>query len=343
MAWATPETSSPLAGTIALNFTTTGVLDIQIWTEIDGEFVFVTRAPVAAGSTTASIPVDTRSLPNGPRRLWGVAGDESEEHADAGELNLVVDNAPARAAAASWWRPLPSESWNVQLNGVLDTRIVLDNYGIDLFDTPASSIATIKARGGHVMCYFSAGIAEVWRPDYAQFHADDRGRALDTSNTEYWLDTRSTRVRTLMSARMDLAVTKGCDAVLPGNLDSYRYDSGKPLSAETQLDFNRWLSAEARSRGLGIGLVNAVGQIAELAPFFDFAVNGRCHELGECAGYSSTFIARGKPVYNFESSRTYIANANGERDAMCRDAVAQGMKTQLVAPSLDGTIHHTCR
>ena len=39
-------------------------------------------------------------------------------------------------------------------------------YDLDLFDTPASKIQSLVSRGKKVHCYFSAGSAEDWRPDY---------------------------------------------------------------------------------------------------------------------------------------------------------------------------------
>ena len=51
-------------------------------------------------------------------------------------------------------------------------------YIIDGWDTTAASVAALKAKGGFPVCYFSAGTAENWRPDYATFSALDMGAAL---------------------------------------------------------------------------------------------------------------------------------------------------------------------
>jgi hypothetical protein len=348
MAWVTPETSAALAGHVTFNFVGSGFQDVQIWTEVAGVWTFVARGTISANSTAAVAEVDTRAFPNGNYTFyatgWNAPPDTTATaFADAGGLSISINNVATPAPAASWWRPVRSETWNVQLTGTVDTRIVQNNYGVHLFDTPASSIATFKGRGSRVMCFFSGGIAHAWHSDYARFTAADKGNATDASNTVYWLDTRSANVRAIMAARMDLAVSKGCDAVVPHNLNGYVSNTGKPLSASSQLDYNRWLTAQAHARGLGIGLGNAIGQLAELAPFNDFAFNERCHELSECAGYVSTFLATGKVVYNIETAQNYINNTGGARDALCQTANAQGFNTQLATPNLDGSIRYSCR
>src|SRR6185369_11730450 len=125
-------------------------------------------------------------------------------------------------------------------------------YDIDLFDTPAATIAALKSTGRHVICYFSAGSYEDWRPDAASFPAAALGRALDGWPGERWLDTRADGVRAVMRARLDLARSKGCDAVDPDNVDGYTNGPGFPLTATTQLDYDRFLASEAHARGLAV-------------------------------------------------------------------------------------------
>ena len=122
------------------------------------------------------------------------------------------------------------------------------------------------------------------------------GAALDGWAGERWLDTRSGNVRTIMQARLDTARARGCDGVEPDNMDAYINRPGLPLTAATQLDYNRFLATEAHARDLAIGLKNDVGQLAQLAPHFDFAVNEQCFEYDECGGYTA-FTSQGKRAF----------------------------------------------
>jgi hypothetical protein len=214
-------------------------------------------------------------------------------------------------------------------------------YDLDLFDTSAATIGTLRAQGSRVICYFSAGSSEDWRGDFSRFLPADMGSNLDGWPGERWLDTRSANVRAIMASRMDLAVSKGCDAVDPDNVDGYSNATGHPLTAATQLDYNRWLAEQAHARGLAVGLKNDVDQLAQLAASHDFAVNEQCHQYSECAGYSA-FVSLGKPVFNIEYASKYVNNTNGARDALCAASAALGISTQVLPLALDGKFRLTC-
>src|SRR4029079_13653563 len=77
----------------------------------------------------------------------------------------VPTPAPTPAPAGTRWQPHPGTSWQIQLQGTLDTSVAASVYDIDLFDTSASTIAVLRAAGRRVICYFSAGSYEDWRPD----------------------------------------------------------------------------------------------------------------------------------------------------------------------------------
>src|SRR4051812_34864680 len=94
-------------------------------------------------------------------------------------LALAAALALAGAAHAAPWQPQVSDTWQWQLTGKIDTQYDVDVYDIDLFEAPDSVIASLHAQGRHVVCYFSAGSAENWRPDYGQFDASDLGKPLD--------------------------------------------------------------------------------------------------------------------------------------------------------------------
>ena len=71
------------------------------------------------------------------------------------------------------WRPTPGTSWQWQLSGSIDDSLDVAMYDVDLFDAPTAVIERLHARGIKVICYFSAGSFESWRPDAA---ATARGR-----------------------------------------------------------------------------------------------------------------------------------------------------------------------
>jgi hypothetical protein len=94
-------------------------------------------------------------------------------------------------------------------------------WDIDLFDNPASTMATLKASGKIVVCYFSAGTAEDWRDDYRDFAAADLGKVLPEWPNEKWIRTGSQSIRNIMAKRIKLAADKGCDAVDPDNTGTH--------------------------------------------------------------------------------------------------------------------------
>jgi len=191
------------------------------------------------------------------------------------------------------------------------------------------------------VCYFSAGSSEDWRPDYAKFLAADKGKALDGWAGEKWLDIRSANVRAVMASRLDLAKSKGCNGVEPDNVDGYTNSTGFTLTAQDQLDYNRYLADEAHARGLAIALKNDVDQLAALEPSFDFAVNEQCNEYSECGGYSA-FTSNNKPVFNAEYKSSYASNSNGARDKLCAASKAAGIRTLVLPLSLDGSFRYSC-
>jgi hypothetical protein len=91
-------------------------------------------------------------------------------------------------------------------------------FDIDLFETPASTISTLRGQGIKVICYFSAGTSEDWRPDYSDFTDADKGAGLPDWNGEKYLDLRSANVFNVMARRIQKASSAGCDAIDPDNM-----------------------------------------------------------------------------------------------------------------------------
>src|SRR5262249_7524684 len=151
-----------------------------------------------------------------------------------------------------------------------------------LFDNDASVVAALHTRGRHAVCYISAGTWENWRPDASLFPASVKG-ATNGWPGERWLDIRRLDVLgPIMDARMDHCKAKGFDAVEPDNVDGYANTSGFPLTYQDQLRYNQYLATSAHARGLSVGLKNDLGQVQDLLPYFDWALNEQCFEYNEC-------------------------------------------------------------
>lgn len=239
------------------------------------------------------------------------------------------------------WHPKLGDTFQLQLSGVLNVDVTANIYDIDLFDSSSSQIALLKKRTRKVVCYFSAGSSEKWRADFPKFLPRDMGKPLQGWQGENWLDIRSSNVRKIMRARIDLAARKGCDGVDPDNVNGYANPTGFPLTAKDQLNYNLFLSHQAHARGLAVGLKNDIAQISVLAPSFDFAINEQCHEFAECSGYGS-FTSVGKPVLNVEYQQRYVDNTGGAFDGLCAKARSENLHTLVLPLLLDGTSHRTC-
>ncbi len=52
-------------------------------------------------------------------------------------------------------------------------------FNLDLFETSSSVIEALHQRGVFVMCYFSAGSYEDWRPDSSRFLSEVLGKEME--------------------------------------------------------------------------------------------------------------------------------------------------------------------
>ena len=174
-------------------------------------------------------------------------------------------------------------SWQIQYTEEIDIDLDVDMFNLDLFDTPNSLIQELHQRGIFVLCYFSAGSYEDWRPDREQFPAEVLGQDMAGWPGEKWLDIRRLDLLApIMEARLDLAVQKGCDGVDPDNVNGYENDTGLPLTYEDQLIYNRYLATESHERGMAVGLKNDLAQIPDLVAYFDWIINESCFTFDEC-------------------------------------------------------------
>lgn len=253
---------------------------------------------------------------------------------------LVSALLPATAPPpeGSWYQPDINVTWQIQLQGPINSGYTADLYVLDLFDTPQNVIDDLHASGRRVICYFSAGTFENWREDKGRFTAADKGRRLGNWPGERWLDTRSINVRAIMSDRIALAASKGCDGVDPDNVDGYSNRTGFPLSYNSQLDYNRFLFDTAHDHGLAVSLKNDLGQIEDLVEYADFAINESCHQWQECH-LLTPFIEAGKPVLHIDY--LYGADPQGH-NIHCQHMDSLGFRSLTLPLALDDSYRFSC-
>jgi hypothetical protein len=142
-------------------------------------------------------------------------------------LPLYIINAFAAISEArqysNIWQPAVGVKWQIEIWTQVDTSKTLDPgdvtiFDVDLFYHNADQIAQMKAQGKKIICYFSAGSAEIWRPDYSSFNKSDIGKPLDGWAGESYLNIKSPAVLEVMKKRIQLGSTKGCDAIDPDNM-----------------------------------------------------------------------------------------------------------------------------
>jgi endo-alpha-1,4-polygalactosaminidase (GH114 family) len=231
---------------------------------------------------------------------------------------------------------IPSTPWQWQLTGTIDTSIQASLYDIALFDADPSIIMELKAGGATMICYVNVGAWEDWRPDADQFPKDVIKNDYAGWEGEKWLDIRQIdELAPIIEARFDLCKQKGFDGIEPDNMDGYNNETGVPLKYEDQLRYNIWLAEQAHARGLTIGLKNNSEQIADLLPYFDWALTEDCFAQGWCKDMQP-FIEAGKPVYAAEYTDTGI-----ELQKFCPQAKELGINVILKNRELD-SFRETC-
>ncbi|MDO6498206.1 endo alpha-1,4 polygalactosaminidase [Photobacterium sanguinicancri] len=240
----------------------------------------------------------------------------------------------------SWYRPAPLTTWQWQLSGTVNTSYNVDIYNIDLFDSSTDLIQGLQQSGKKVICYFSAGSYEDWRPDAKEFKESDLGNNLDGWPGERWLDIRSKNVISIMTKRLELAKEKGCDGVELDNMDGYTNSTGINLTNTDQLAYNRAVANTAHQLSLSIGLKNDLDQILELVDYYDFAINESCTEYNECH-LLNPFIQNGKAVLNAEYLNKYV-NDEAARNEMCTQSKQMQFSTLVLPLALDDSFRISC-
>lgn len=102
--------------------------------------------------------------------------------------------------AVAWYEPDVKTTWQIQYAGdYLDESIPATVYDIDGFNATSALIADLHNKGHKVICYYSAGSYENYRPDIASFPSSVLGKVLDGWPDEKWLDIRQLSIVSLQS------------------------------------------------------------------------------------------------------------------------------------------------
>lgn len=246
------------------------------------------------------------------------------------------------------WQPKTGIKWQIQLeNAVEDISMDADIFDIDMFDNPAGKISEIHKKGAKVICYFSAGTYENWRPDANKFTESDFGSALPDWPGERWLNLHSSNVRKIMQDRLDLAKQKGCDGVDPDNIDAYGNDNGLDLTEADSIDYLNFLASEAHSRGMSIGLKNGGDIIPSVIEKMQWSVNEQCAQYDECDTYAA-FTDVGKPVFHIEYADEIGANnklkmrdvTSSQKSVACDARSAENFSTVIKNMQLDAWVEY---
>lgn len=223
-------------------------------------------------------------------------------------------------------RVLRSSNERLLMDNVSITQAVFvslhDNDGLN-----SDLVDYLVGQGHHVLCTFSAGALETWRPDYlsnkAAWEAYLIENNAETPRGDLWLNMTDTGLRALMATRIDAAAEIGCHGVFPMDTDCLEYSTCRSnlgvssittrASAEdAQIAYNSYLATYASEQGLLVGLHSARTIADDLVSYYDFALAEACVNRGNCDKYDS-FISADKAVMTLEytvDSSTCTDNAN---------------------------------
>ncbi|POS84728.1 hypothetical protein EPUL_001872 [Erysiphe pulchra] len=244
------------------------------------------------------------------------------------------ENLRSSLSRGNFWRPTVGTRWQIVLNSTLtNQKFDAPVYDIDLFLNDAGIIAGLHATNRKVICYFSAGSFEPFRPDSNRFHARDKGLQLDGWPDEFWLDTNSRNVRKIMKNRLRRAARIGCDGVDPDNIDAFDNSNGLGLETTHAIEYLHFLAKEAHRLNLSIGLKNAGAIVTDVLNIMEWELNEQCLQFGECDKFQP-FVDAGKPVFHIEYPES-IPNVSLISSDYCGDARARGFSTVLKHMQLD--------
>ncbi len=280
------------------------------------------------GCTLSTEPVDTGN------RIAAQLRDDALD-------NIVIGDASQPIINGSWPRFTPYTSWTWQLLGDTNTDYPVDVYVVDMFQQlEGDVIERLHAQNKTVICYFSAGTFEPWRPDAHLFENVPMGNPHYGYPSENWVSVTSVETAKVMANRMDMAVALGCDGVELDNVDGFVANTGLDITQQQEMEYQRLLANEAHKRNLAVALKNSVETIPDVVDYFDLAINEVCFIWNECGTYSA-LIDAGKPVFHVEYDQAYVDDETARAD-MCARSAELNMRTLVLPKLLDGSFRLSC-
>ncbi len=219
-------------------------------------------------------------------------------------------------------------SWYWQLTGPLDLSRNVDLYDVDLFEVSKDQIETLHKKGIIVICYFSAGTYEPYRPDSAHFPNAVIGNSLKDWPDEKWLNVvEYSKFKDIMLRRLKLAKQKKCDGVELDNTDAYSHRTGFSISRQDEVRYVKWLAGSARKMGLLVAFKNSPEILPNVLDVIDLVIVEECIQYNECSKYLSARRAR-KSVLDVEYS--------GDLEVICKKAGQFGIVAAKACKELNG-------
>lgn len=283
-------------------------------------------ATAAAAWAVPPLPCDTNAgtcwTPPLQARWQYQLEAKRNRYPESGGINVDICQKPFTGGAC-----VTPDVFDIDL--YVDTNIT----GEGVFVVNTAAVDAIHARGKRAICYLSAGDVETFRPDYQAFVDFDAqcGHCLigapfsRTFPDEFWANINNDQgqqdfLLQMVGQRVAACAAAGFDGVELDVVDAYAQGSavtGWEISAATQLEYNQRLANLVHAHGLTVALKNDLGQLSELLPYFDYAINEQCFQYDECftnpaPGYAA-WIAAGKAVFQVEyrrSPRRFCALAN---------------------------------
>lgn len=249
-------------------------------------------------------------------------------------------------------------AWQWQLTGTVN-ETVLDTstnpnkmYDIDMFNASPELISRLKNKGIYVVCYVEAGDWASGRPDAGDFATSILGRNISGFPDEKFINVKALdspagptgkTLRQIMTARLQLAQSKGCQGIEPDLDDLHTYSTGFTISQSDMVTYNKFLIDTGHSLGMSVGLKNGAdegGPGSFTAAMYnagaDWVLNEECNQYSECSGYN-IFIQGGRPVFQVEyldNQRVSYSGASGtctKNNAAGFDGIVKDSSSTLAA------------
>jgi len=271
----------------------------------------------------------------------------------------------AQAQQVGWWRPGVDQ--RIALHWVLDGPLNLndpvamglrdfngnvlpepDVYDIDGEANSAETVSYLHSREKKVICYFDAGVYEIYRQDAYKFQALSPqiwGNPVEGWADSYWLDIRRLdELEPIMKARMQMCKDKGFDAVEPDDIDGKYNPTGFDITYGDQLKYNEALARWAHELTLSIGQKGDIIQTRDLVDDFDWTLNEECFRYDECTNPYDPDLDRPVPglqLYSQQNKAVFIAEYKAYLPAkwtnICNESTANRFNTTRFKLSLQNS------